>query len=252
MGEPERSQREAEFWSHHVRPFDECVELYRQGPDPNTKLALDALEPLAGRRVLDFACGVGVTSAWMADRGAKVMAIDVAEGSVSRAREVVAAVGADVELCCGEIGDPRMSDTSFDRIFGSLALHHVDIPSTGPLLAARLRPGGRAAFVETMFTNPIFWASRRWLVGRFGIPQYGEDDERPLGPKAIRSLMDSFGSGELLLGEMQFLRLLNRQVFGYRNRWVNDWSGRIDDALARQRAFHGLSYYRVLTLGPAA
>src|ERR671917_631988 len=92
-GMTETSDREQAFWDEHVPPLEEILAEYREGPDPNTRLMLDLLEPLEGKRVLDFACGAGLTSAWLAARGALVTGIDISPASVARAQEVVARLG---------------------------------------------------------------------------------------------------------------------------------------------------------------
>lgn len=54
-------QREKDFWGHRLASLDECVALYH-AEGPLTRRALDLLEPLEGKRVLEFACGQGITS----------------------------------------------------------------------------------------------------------------------------------------------------------------------------------------------
>src|SRR5438128_283816 len=86
--------REREFWDEHVPSLDRCLREYERGPDANMRALLDALEPLGGAAVLDFACGAGVTSAWLAARGADVVGIDLSPRSVERAAELAERVGA--------------------------------------------------------------------------------------------------------------------------------------------------------------
>lgn len=73
-------------------------------------------------------------------------------------------------------------------VFGRFALHHVDPELFGRRLAELLKPGGRAVFMETTFTNPLLRYSRQFLAGRFGIASYGSSDERPLDKHALQCL----------------------------------------------------------------
>src|SRR4051794_6423459 len=138
----EAARREQEFWDEHVPSLHDVVATFARGPDPNTALMLDAVEPVAGRRVLDFACGAGLTSAWLAARGASVTGIDISPASVARAREVVAHLGLDARFVAGDV-QSALGDETFDAVVGRWALHHVDTAAVGRALSARLAPGGR-------------------------------------------------------------------------------------------------------------
>src|SRR5438874_13734376 len=72
-----RIAAERGFWDDHLPGLTEATWRFEAGPEPNTAHAIEALEPLEGCTVLDFACGAGVTSAWLAQRGAQVVGIDI-------------------------------------------------------------------------------------------------------------------------------------------------------------------------------
>jgi SAM-dependent methyltransferase len=104
-------------------------------------------------RVLDVGCGPGVATCCLAQRfpEAQVLAADGAASMVARAaarageRGVAERVEArQVELPSGlpELG-------TFDVVFASLVLHHLDEPVAAARgLAQRLRPGGVFAVIE--------------------------------------------------------------------------------------------------------
>src|SRR3954468_22633910 len=99
----ERELRERAFWDGHVLDIEESLSELRAGPDAVTRAMLDAVEPLEGRRVLDFACGAGVTSAWLAERGAQVTGLDLSPGSTAGADTLCRAAGVDVDFVAGPI-----------------------------------------------------------------------------------------------------------------------------------------------------
>lgn len=206
---------------------------------------LDALEPLDGAHVLDFACGPGVTSAWLAARGAAVTGIDLSPQSIARAEELARRIGARATFVAGDLGAQELP--LFDRIAGRYALHHVDVATVAPLLARRLRRGGRAAFLETASSNPLIRIARRGLVGRLRVPRYGTEDERPLTGRDLAVLEKHFGSLRVEVAEMQFLRILDRQLFGYRHPRVSRILAAVDDRLLRLGWRSG-SYHQVLVL----
>src|SRR5450631_1797834 len=97
-GTDDVGEREREFWDEHVPALERTRVRYLRGPEPNTRAMLDAVEPLSGMRVLDFACGAGVTSGFLAQRGAQVTAIDISPGSIRRAGELAQEMGHSIEF----------------------------------------------------------------------------------------------------------------------------------------------------------
>jgi SAM-dependent methyltransferase len=242
----EREAREERFWDEHVPPLEVCLRQYAAGPDPNTRAMLDALEPLEGATALEIGCGAGVLSAWLAQRGARVTAVDVSPASVTRAREVAAALGHDIDFVDDGFPSPELHGRSFDRAAGRYVLHHLDLRVAVPALAACLALGGTAAFVETMATNPILRASRK-LAGRFGIQRFGTDDEQPLGRRDLATLSESIGPLRVVVAQMRFFRIFDRQVLRYRWRTASRLLGLLDDRLLAV-GLTGASYHQVLVL----
>src|SRR5450631_792724 len=97
-GTDDVGEREREFWDEHVPALERTRVRYLRGPEPNTRAMLDAVEPLSGMRVLDFACGAGLTANFLAQRGARVTAIDISPASVARTGELAAETGNVIEL----------------------------------------------------------------------------------------------------------------------------------------------------------
>ena len=241
----ERSARERAFWDEHAATVDQGLREYAAGPDELTEAMLDALEPLSGARTLDFACGTGVTSAWLADRGAVVTGIDLSPESSARAAELCRSVGADASFVAGQIESQSRLGT-FDRIAGRFALHHVDVAAVAPLLAARLRPDGIAAFVETMDRNPVLRLARRHLVGRFGIPRFGTLDEHPLRDADLHIIEQAFGELGIRVPRLTFFTIFDRQILRHRSRYASRALSAMDDLLLKRFHAESWSYHQVL------
>jgi 2-polyprenyl-3-methyl-5-hydroxy-6-metoxy-1,4-benzoquinol methylase len=241
-----RVEGEREFWDENSPSLEEAMRLWRIGPEPNQELAFNVLEPLAGAQVLDFACGAGVTSAWLAARGAHVTGIDIAPEPLEVARALFAELGLEGTFICGDLREMGAELPVFDAIFGQYALHHVDLPVYAPLLAKRLKPGGNGSFLETMSSNRLLMFARRHLAGRYGVRQLGSPDERPMGPEDFDVVRAAFGELQLGLGQMRFVRILDRNVFAFRYQTITDLAGMIDDHLARHPRLHGLTWHRVV------
>jgi SAM-dependent methyltransferase len=247
----DRVDREAEFWDDHALPLDDCLALIAEGPTPNTEALLDAVEPVAGTRVLDFACGSGLTAVWLAQRGARVVGVDVSPESIARAREVADAVGVELELQVidGPVGDLG----TFDAMLGRFALHHVDLTEYAPWLARHLKPGGPGAFLETVNSNPVLALSRKVLPGRFGVVKMGSDDERPLTRDDMELLKRYFRGVRRSVGELNFLTLIERRALKGRAPRLGRALRAADRALEHVPGSTALSYHQIVHLeGPPA
>lgn len=235
--------REAEFWDDQAVPLDDALRRHAAGPDVLMRALIEALEPLHGKRVLDFACGVGLLGIWLSERGAEVVGVDVSPGSIERARELAAAVGSSATFVTGLVSADTPPGT-FDRVCGRFALHHTDLSVTAPILAGKLAPGGRAAFLETMATNPLL-AFARSLTGRFGIPRFGTVDEHPLTRADLALLDREIGRLTVTAPQLVFLRLVDRQLLQFRYPIVSRPLRAIDDTLGRL-GLDWLSYQQLL------
>jgi SAM-dependent methyltransferase len=142
-------------WHRHADAFAAWTAArYGAAPEatsPVIAALLEVLGDVAGQDVLDAACGEGLLSRVLAQRGARVTAIDLSPRLVelARARDQAGAI------------DYRVADLSrplpllaarFDLVASHLALNDVaDLPGFAATLNAVLRQGGRLALA---FNNP--------------------------------------------------------------------------------------------------
>jgi SAM-dependent methyltransferase len=240
-------RRERAFWDEHVPALDECLREHEAGPDPNTACMLQAVEPLAGKRVLDFGCGAGVTSAWLAQRGAMVTAVDISPASIERAQALAQHAGLTIKLMASELTSSTFPAESFDAVVGRYVLHHIDLAAIAPIVDRILVPGGTGAFVETMGLNPLLSFCQRRLAGRAGVASYGSEDEHPISHTDLDILCHTIGEVQLEVGQMTFLRILDRNVLRFRMPWVSAVLGALDDCMLRL-GMSSWSYHQVVTV----
>jgi SAM-dependent methyltransferase len=108
--------------------------------------ALEALlGDLSGKLVIDLGCGTGRYSLLLAERGARVIGIDISAAMLRIARSKAAAQGLPLELRQADILAPEAWPEEPADLVLSAAVTHF-LPALDPLMrgvAAALRPGGR-------------------------------------------------------------------------------------------------------------
>lgn len=132
--------------------------------EEHTQMLLTAAGPLAGKRVLDFGCGLGQTSRIYAAHGAaRVEGFDISGESIRIARQNAERDGMSDRVffrrCAAEEID--YPDNSFDVIIGKAILHHTDLEKTSWQLNRVLSPGGVSCFLEPLAHNPFLNLFRR-------------------------------------------------------------------------------------------
>ena len=121
----------ARHFAHSDRPFGRIIPF----------------EAIAGKKVLEVGCGMGLHTELMVRAGAQVTALDISPKSVAatRARLALKGLAADVREADAEVLDYR---DEFDLIWSWGVIHHSS--RTGRVLRnlyAALKPGGELRFM---------------------------------------------------------------------------------------------------------
>ena len=116
---------------------------------------INALVPLAGKRVLDVGCGGGILAEAIAKKGANVKGIDLSEKAlkVAELHSLESEVQVSYELIAAEALAAREAG-QYDVVTCMEMLEHVPDPSAiVQACAALVKPGGRL-FFSTLNRNP--------------------------------------------------------------------------------------------------
>jgi ubiquinone/menaquinone biosynthesis C-methylase UbiE len=145
-------RRQRRIWSRRVNSWDHHTP---SGLEKVTAAVLAAASPRPGDQVVDLGCGTGQLSLPLAERGARVLAIDVSGAMVRRlesnARERSIS---DVEGLDIPIENLSLPAGSVDLVVTSYALHHLRDADKSRVVSAAyqwLRPGGTLLVADMMF-----------------------------------------------------------------------------------------------------
>lgn len=127
--------------------------------DEGTLLMLESIEsslPKKPLKVLDMGCGDGIISAWLAQRGHHVTAVDVSAFAVEACQRTLAANGLEGRVLCSNVFS-ALEGEQFDWIVSNPPFHKERDISYGPsqrLISAapeHLNAGGRLILVANGF-----------------------------------------------------------------------------------------------------
>lgn len=119
---------------------------------------IDTRARLAGKKVLDVGCGGGILAEAMAQRGASVTGIDMAEDALNVAKLHLLESGVRVDYRHGTAEQFAVQHpAAFDVVTCMELLEHVPDPaSVVRACAALVKPGGRV-FFSTLNRTPKAW-----------------------------------------------------------------------------------------------
>lgn len=134
-----------------------------------------------GKSVLEIGCAGGGRMSRFAAAGNRVTAIDISESAIELAkRSADSRYLADIDFHIMDAENLEFSDHSFDVVYGSGILHHLDLARAFEEIDRVLKPGGSAVFFEPLGHNPLLNMYRRRT------PDYRTTDEHPLLMSDIR------------------------------------------------------------------
>lgn len=106
---------------------------------------------IQGKIVLDYGCGNGVHSGWLAQSAGRLVAIDLSQESINIAKQKIN----NVDFLVMDCENLTFPDNSFDVIFDGGTFSSLDLNKAIPELARVLRPDGCLIGIETLGHNPL-------------------------------------------------------------------------------------------------
>jgi len=150
----ERKQKEIEFYNRKAKEFLEKFsekgwQIDFEGFNPflleSYKFLQNFLkDKCQDKKILDYGCGNGIHSIWLAKYGAQVVGIDLSKFSLQIARERAKRVGFEnkIEFLSMDCEKMEFPDNSFDIIFDGGTFSSLDLKKAYPELVRVLKPDG--------------------------------------------------------------------------------------------------------------
>jgi SAM-dependent methyltransferase len=130
--------------------FDKDAELYDRARPGYPRELFDDLEELggvrAGSRVLEIGCGTGQATVSLAERGCRIVAVELGAGMAAVAMRNLARFPG-VEVAVAEFEDWPLPAEPFDAVVAATAWHWIDPAVRVAKAAQALRPGGVLATI---------------------------------------------------------------------------------------------------------
>jgi ubiquinone/menaquinone biosynthesis C-methylase UbiE len=153
-----------DYWNGNAEAW---TKLSRMGYDVyrdvvNTPAFLKMLPDVHGLKGLDIGCGEGNNTRLVANRGAKMTAIDIAEIFVTHAREKEVEEPLGIDYLHASAVDLPFPNDSFD--FAMATMSFMDMPDHSKVIEEAfrvLKPGG---FLQFSISHPCFFPPHRKIV----------------------------------------------------------------------------------------
>ncbi|GFE68200.1 bifunctional 2-polyprenyl-6-hydroxyphenol methylase/3-demethylubiquinol 3-O-methyltransferase UbiG [Chroococcus sp. FPU101] len=213
--------------------------------DPVLLAALKHFGNIKGARLLDLGCGNGSSSLFFAKQGANVVSIDISDVAIQSLTQLCVEnnITNITPMKCSAFEIAELG--TFDFVFGSMILHHLEpFAVFVESLKQSLSPKGKAFFYENnALSNLLIWF-RTHLVGKYGIPKYGDHDEFPLTPAEIAILKQKF-TVNIIHPQLVFFGLAS--IYLLKGNWHSSLQ-KLDSFLEQFPRFKKYSYLQYVLL----
>ena len=181
MGWSEDAARNRDVWTRANAQFTDeearrkwAAEEIAWGVWDRPESELQILGDVAGLDVVELGCGTAYLSAWLAQRGARPIGVDVTPAQLDSARRRMRETGIEFPLVEADAAATGLPDASADLVVTEYgASIWVDPYRWIPQAARLLRPGGRLVFLRNSTLVVLCLPDRGPADERLHRPQFG-------------------------------------------------------------------------------
>lgn len=154
-----------ESWAKSINVAEVLVdEFFEACTAPENRMILGKLGDLRGKKILELGCGAGEASVYFAKKGADVTATDLSAGMLRVVEKLAERHAVSVATKQNASDHLDFPDGSFDIVYASNLLHHVDIEPTLAEARRVLKSGGIFASWDPLVHNPVIKVYRRMAM----------------------------------------------------------------------------------------
>lgn len=187
-----RSAREAGQITTELLVTRARVARYDAPPETTVfplEYAYHLLGDVRGKTVLEYGCGDGLNTVVLANRGAKIIALDISSELIAVAKKRLELNGCETaRFLIASAHKLPLPDESVDIVFGMAILHHLDLKLASREIQRVLKKGGRGIFKEPLRNSKLLARLRQFF------PTHGDVSpfERPLTKREIKDFASTF------------------------------------------------------------
>ena len=142
---PDKFNREASLWDENPQRRAVALEV--------AKAIIAATNPRDTAHALEFGCGTGLVTMKIAPLVKTLSAVDTSSAMLSVLQEKIKTSGlSGIETICTDLSSPSdtfAAEKTFELIYGSMTLHHIDDTAGFLIRISRLlSPGGMLALAD--------------------------------------------------------------------------------------------------------
>ena len=142
--------------------------------------------------ILDYGCGIGSSVEKVIQFDPKkITAIDISEVSINKAKSKAQDLKIDVEYKVDNCEKTKFKDNTFDIVYGTGILHHLQIDKCLDEIHRLLKNDGTLVFVEPLGTNPLINLYRKFT------PNSRSEDEHPLMKRDFEYIENKFDTTKI-------------------------------------------------------
>jgi len=150
------------------------------------RFILSCLGDLCGKQLLDIGCGTGESSVYFARNGANCVAGDYSPEMLKATKRLAERYGVEIDTQIVNAMDLNFTSNTFDIVYASNVLHHVDAKKALLEIHRVLKPGGVACMWDPLRHNPVINVYRRMAA------EVRTQDEQPLSIFFVNSVKSLF------------------------------------------------------------